>query len=115
MRKGCGSVLMSAIVAFVACAAPAPEAAPLGGLAGGVFLILNNSHIRDKLKLSEDQVKKIAEARAELRRSFPSVRGLNKEERTKKSQERAKAAETALAKILTRKQLRRAEQMYLQW
>lgn len=114
MRRVCGSVLVLAIVVLAACAAPAPEAPPLGGLVGSSFILLTNSQVREELKLSEDQVKKIEELKTELRQALASLRGLNPEERVKKLHDVAKADEVALAKILTRKQLNRVEEIYLQ-
>jgi Spy/CpxP family protein refolding chaperone len=114
MRRVCGSVLVLGIVVFVACAAPAPEAPPLIGVAIGTLSWLSNVQIREELKLSEDQLKKIEELKVEQRQALAALRGLNTEDRAKKRQDIYKANEAALAKILSRKQLRRAEQIYLQ-
>ncbi|HTU21884.1 MAG TPA: hypothetical protein VMG10_27850 [Gemmataceae bacterium] len=118
MRTVCGSGLILAIVVFASSAAPAPEAPPLIGVATGILSYLSSPQVRDELKLTEDQLKKIEELKKELktkRRLKPAdLRSLSLEERVKKAQEIVKATEAALAKILTRKQLRRAEQIFLQ-
>lgn len=114
MRRVCCTAFASVIGVIIASAAPAPEARPLGGLTISLLLVLSKSQVQEELKLSEDQVKKIEELRAERRQALAALRGLNKEDRANKLQDINKANEAALAKILTRKQLRRAEQIYLQ-
>lgn len=114
MRSICGVALMLMILVLTATAAPAPEVRPLGGLTSGVLLYLSKSQVQEELKLSEDQVKKIEELRAVRRQALAALRGLNKEARANQLQDINKANEAALAKILTRKQFRRAEQIYLQ-
>lgn len=119
MRRIGGIALMLAIVAAAVPAAPAPEARPLGGLESGVLLILrmNDPRLYEELKLSESQVKKIEELNAEVRQAFPPTRGLSKEERKKRTQDRQnlnKTHQEVIVKILTKKQLKRAEQIYLQ-
>jgi len=105
--------LVLALVVFKAGAA-APEPPPLLGVASGVLIFLDSGRVRNELKLSPEQLKTIEELRAERRQAFEALRGLKLEERVKKRQELARTSEAALAKILTPKQLRRAEQLYLQ-
>jgi hypothetical protein len=114
MQRACGSVVVFAIVVFGACAAPAPETPPLGGLVSSAFFFLTNSQGQKELKLSNNQVKKIEELKAENRQAQAGLRDLNVGDRRKKREDLNKANMAALAKILTQKQLRRAEQIYLQ-
>ncbi len=100
---------------LVAYTAPAPETAPLGGFWGLILVSsVRNSKIREELKLSEDQVKQLEALMAELRETYESFRGMNKEDREKKLQEIRVKEGAAIPKILTRKQLIRAEQIQLQ-
>lgn len=115
MRRICGVALMSVIVELAAYAAPAPEASPLGGFAGLILISsVANPNIRDELKLSENQVKQLEALMSEHRGAYASLRRMNKEDREKQLQEIRKKDEAAIAKILTRKQLIRAEQIQLQ-
>lgn len=114
MRRVCGGVLVLAIVGFLTGADSSPPPPPLLGVAGRVLTFLDNAQLREELKLSQDQVKKIDELRGERRQAFDALRGLKLNERAKKRQELAKTTGAALAKILTPKQLRRAEQIVLQ-
>ncbi|HTU90049.1 MAG TPA: hypothetical protein VMF69_08125 [Gemmataceae bacterium] len=117
MRKISGSGLILAMVVFAVCAAPAPEAR-LIGIVNLALPLLSNVQVQEELKLSEDQLKKIEELKAELKtkrsQELAALRSLNLEERTKKMQDIIKSNEAAYAKILSRQQLRRAEQIYLQ-
>ncbi len=118
MRRTCGIALMLAIVVLAASAAPAPDVRPLGGIVNGLLLLrdLGNLQMQEELKLTESQVKQIKELRAESLQS-PTVspsRGLTREEKIRKWQEDGKAKVEAVTKILTQKQFRRVEQIYLQ-
>jgi Spy/CpxP family protein refolding chaperone len=119
MRIICGIALMLMIVVLAATAAPAPEARPLGGFEIGVWGILrrNEPRIREELKLTESQVKKIEELIAEARKASSSVRGADgnlDQQKLRDRRDLSKRHAESVAKILTTKQLMRAEQIYLQ-
>jgi hypothetical protein len=75
---------------------------------------LSDLKVREELKLSEDQLKRIEELKAERRQKTAALRGLSPEARSNKLSEIIKETEAAFANFLTQNQLRRAEQMYLQ-
>jgi hypothetical protein len=119
MRRICGIALVFIIFVVAATAAPAPEARPLGGLAIAAMIYLRDVKFRKELQLSEDQVKKIEGLQAKQRQAFAELRsvskdGLSKEDAKKKLEELRTSNESALEKILTRKQIKRAEEIYLQ-
>jgi Spy/CpxP family protein refolding chaperone len=119
MRSVCGVVLMLMIVVLPSTAAPAPETRLLGGLESGIWLLLkqNDSRIRDELRLTESQVKKIEELIAEARQASSSIRGQDGRIDRQKLQDlldqNRRHSKTAV-KLLTKPQLMRAEQIYLQ-
>jgi hypothetical protein len=119
MRSICGVALMLMIGVLTATAAPAPETRLLGGFESGIWFMLkqNDSRLRDELKLTESQVTKIEELIAEDRQASSSIRGPDGKIDTQKFQDRQdlyrRHIQTA-AKILTKRQLMRAEQIYLQ-
>lgn len=117
-RIGCIALVL-AIVVFAATAAPAPETRPLGGLETGVWLILrqNDPRVREELKLSENQVKKIEELIAVARQASANVRGPDGKldrQKFRDLQDLTKRHVETVAKILAKTQFRRAEQIYLQ-
>jgi Spy/CpxP family protein refolding chaperone len=119
MRTICGVALMLMIGVLPATAAPAPEGRLLGGFESGIWFLLkqNDSQIRDELKLTESQVKKIEELIAEAGQASANARGPDGKIDKQKSQDlldlNRRQAETA-AKLLTKPQLMRAEQIFLQ-
>lgn len=119
MRTICGIAWVLIIVGLATNAAPAPETRPLGGFESGIWLILrqNDSRIREELKLTENQVKKIEELIAEANQAYSSIRGPDGKIDRQKVRDwldlNKRHAVTA-AKILTKPQLLRAEQIYLQ-
>lgn len=119
MRTVCGITLVLTILVFPATAAPAPEARLLGGFDSGIWLLLrlNDSQIREELKLTESQVKKIEELIAEARQASLDIRGPDgKIDRQKlhDSLDLSKRHAKTAAKLLTKSQLIRAEQIFLQ-
>ncbi len=119
MRRICGVALMLMILVFTATAAPAPETRLLSGFETGIWLLLkqNDSRIRDELKLTESQVKQIEELIAEANQAYSSIRGPDGKIDKQKARDwldlNKRHAMTA-AKILTKPQLMRAEQIHLQ-
>lgn len=119
MWRICGIALMLMMIVLTATAAPAPESRLLGGFETSIWLLLkqNDSRLRDELKLTENQVKKIEDLIAEERQASSSLRGPDGKIDRQKSRDRQELyrrhAQTA-AKILTKHQLLRAEQIYLQ-
>jgi hypothetical protein len=73
--------------------------------------LLTHPSVREELKLSEDQVKQVAELASQERGSFRSLWGLSGQEREQRRQERAQASEKALAETLTPEQLKRVKQI----
>lgn len=116
MKRVVWSCLVVPMVAFAVLSAPASvrEAPPLGGIVVGMLSFLTNSDVREELKLSEEQTKKIEELVAERREAFRAARQLSSEERVRKQQELLKTHDEKLSKILTRKQMKRGEQICLQ-
>lgn len=115
MRRICGIPLVFVIVELASHAAPAPEQRPLGGFSGLILISsVANPNIREELKLSEDQVRKLKALLSEHREAIANLRWMNAEDRKKERQEIRMKVEAAIAKIFTRKQLIRAEQIQLQ-
>jgi Spy/CpxP family protein refolding chaperone len=119
MRRNCGVALMLTIQVLTATAAPAPASRLLGGFETGIWLLLkqNDSQIRDELKLTERQVEKIEELIAEEHQASSNIRGPDGKVDRQKARDlvdlNRRHAATA-AKILTKPQLMRAEQISLQ-
>jgi Spy/CpxP family protein refolding chaperone len=105
--------LAAAVVALVASPALAQRRG--GGRFGmsGISLLSQKS-VQDELKLTEDQVKKVAEANEKRRAAFQEIRNLQGEERTQKLQELAKEGAKTIAGILNEEQAKRFKQISLQ-
>jgi hypothetical protein len=101
------------ILAPAAVAVPVPEYSgprPRGLVLVSPFL-LQRPGVQEELKLSREQVEKIAELKEKYRQT---LRETSRDEIRQKIQELAAAQQKALAQILTRRQLARAEQISLQ-
>jgi hypothetical protein len=85
-----------------------------GGFGGGTLFLLTQKSVREELKLSDEQVKKVTELQEKQRESFQGLRDLSQEERRTKMQEAVKAQSEAIAKILQPQQLKRVKQIALQ-
>jgi hypothetical protein len=84
-----------------------------GSVASPLFLLTQKS-VREELKLSAEQIKKVTELSEQRREAARGWRDLSRDERQKKEREQAKANETALAGILQHDQLKRLKQISLQ-
>jgi Spy/CpxP family protein refolding chaperone len=83
-----------------------------GGM--GTLMLLGQKSVQEELKLSDEQVKKIAELQEKQREVLQGFRDLSQEERRAKIQEMVKTQNEALAKILKPEQLKRTRQIALQ-
>jgi eukaryotic-like serine/threonine-protein kinase len=76
--------------------------------------LLTQKSVQEELKLSDDQVKKVADLAQSRRRSGRGARNLSQEQQQKRLMEAAQANEKALGEILTVDQLQRAKQINVQ-
>jgi Spy/CpxP family protein refolding chaperone len=84
-----------------------------GGFGGGLVFLADQKSVREELKMTEEQVKKVEEFREKARgEGFRGGRGgFNPEEFQKRMEERTKAETKALAEILKPEQLKRLKQI----
>ena len=115
-RKVLGCLTMALVAAVSSLAdAQQPRGARMGR--GGMTLsgLLSQKSVQDELKLTEDQVKSVAElAKKQREATGQGLRDLKPEERLAKIQERIKEQETALAGIIGTEQMGRLKQISLQ-
>ena len=114
-RKVLGCLTMALLAAVSSLAeAQQPRGARMGR--GGMTLsgLLSQKSVQEELKLTEDQVKSVAELAKKQRETGQGLRDLKPEERMAKIQERIKEQETALAGIIGAEQMGRLKQISLQ-
>ncbi len=122
MKKFIVSAVALAVVAFLASEAWAqrPEGRGLGvfggfgGVGTGNLNLLAQKSVQEELKLSEDQIKQVAEKIEKQRESRGGLRDLSREERQRKMAEQAKANRELVAAILKADQLKRFKQIVWQ-
>jgi Spy/CpxP family protein refolding chaperone len=106
-----------ALVAAVAALSASPALAQrggFGGFGGGEIFLLGQKSVQEELKMTDAQVKKVAELAEKQRESFQGLRDLSQEERRTKMQELTKANDKAISEILKPEQLKRVKQISLQ-
>jgi hypothetical protein len=84
---------------------------------GGILFLLDQKSVKDELKLSDEQIKKVKELSDKQRESFTGQRGQRgqrDEEARKKMEEARQATNKAAAEILKPEQLKRVKQISLQ-
>lgn len=81
-----------------------------GGFGGPVFL-LGNESVQTELKLTDEQKKETEKLAEADRESLRGLRDLSRDERRAKFEERLKATNEALAKVLDAAQLKRLKQI----
>lgn len=117
MRKVHQVILLAALVASTS-AAQAQERGPRGaGRGAGAptgAMLLGQKSVQEDLKLSEEQVKQVAEFSAKQRESFSGLRDASREERAKAFTESREAGQKAVATILNDEQRARLKQISLQ-
>jgi Spy/CpxP family protein refolding chaperone len=114
MRPWAKWVLGAAVLAMLAFPVLAQRRQGGGGGRMGGFMLLGQKSVQDELKLTEDQVKKVAEVAEKMRAERGKLRDLQGDERTQKAQELAKEASKAIGEILNKDQAKRFKQIGLQ-
>jgi len=124
MRNVVRLALALAVVALIASPALAQRPGGGGGFGGGfgggdALSLLSQKSVQEELKLTEDQVKKGAEAQEKLRQQRPAGGGAGgqrptPEELRARMEERRKTVEKALAEFLKPEQVTRLNQIALQ-
>lgn len=114
MRNLCKVLVVLAVLAILATPAfaqerPRPGFGGFGG--GGQVFLLQQKSVQAELKLTDEQIKKVAEIKTPNPRDFQNV---PREEIRKKMEEAAKANEKAVADILKPEQAKRLKQISLQ-
>jgi Spy/CpxP family protein refolding chaperone len=87
---------------------------PGAGMGGGSLFLLTQKSVQDELKLTEEQVKKVAALEEKQRESAKGFKDLSKEERKTKMEERAKESKKAVDEVLKPEQVKRLKQISLQ-
>jgi Spy/CpxP family protein refolding chaperone len=87
---------------------------PPGAFGGGKLFLLTQKSVQEELKLSDDQVKKVAELGEKQRDAFQGLRNLGRDELRKKFEEMTKDTDKAIADTLKEDQLKRFNQIALQ-
>jgi Spy/CpxP family protein refolding chaperone len=107
--------LAAVLAALAVAAGPARAQRQFGGGLGNDTLSLAaQQSVREDLKLTEEQGKKVEQLAQARRGSFRDLRNLSREERQKNHEEQTRADEKALAGILDAGQLKRLKQIALQ-
>ncbi len=116
MKKFIVPAVALAVVVFLASSAWAqrPQGGRFGGFGGmgtGNVNLLAQKSVQEELKLSEDQIKQVAEKIEKQRESRGEFRDLSREDRQKKMAEQAKANREFVAATLKEDQLKRFKQI----
>jgi Spy/CpxP family protein refolding chaperone len=105
-------VLAAVAVALLASPVLAQQRRPFGGgMMMPSVMLLNQKSVQEDLKLTDDQVKKVAEAGKQMREKFGELANLEGEERAKKAQELRKESDKTVAGILTKEQTKRLQEI----
>ena len=102
--------LAVALVALLVC----PALAQPGAGTRPPLRVLSEESVQKDLKLTSQQVKRVAEEFKKLREKTEELQDLEKDERSKKMQELIKEADKTVADILSPSQLKRFKQINLQ-
>lgn len=85
-----------------------------GGFGGGQLMLLGQKSVQEELKLSEQQIEKVAELSKKNREGFKDLKDLSQEDLRKRLAETSAANAKALTEILKKDQSKRLKEIGLQ-